>query len=514
MADIPCAVCLTQFSQYTCPRCGIRYCSLSCYRRHGDRTCHQQFLQQQLMERLRTKSSDAVSESDRRIVIEMLHRMEAEQQQQQQREESGGTQRDGSGDDGGWRDAWERLWQRVIDHTSGDDAHGGGSGGNVEDMIVDVLLRELERDDALKRDFEASVRDGRMSRWAQRELWRPWWTEEGAAAGGGRRLVQERRQQQQQQEVEEHHCASGDGNDDCALPPLSKLLGKRRAAGTVPYDVLDVLYGYCYVMRLFNGDVAELLRDRKVVDSLKGESKGAELGKAQPVIEEYRAQFIDTASALYRLSQYVLEAPEGKGRGPLSHQNMASVVQNAMERSAANWDLFDSWSYSQSVLGDVMCLMEDTQMVQRALTHVQVIFSTSSSILSRTSSRGRHGDAKWRQKFFVASHKLYFYRVWCNSQPCDIFLLFKEGWRALAEERREMIALWDNKQRYDDNHQHDAAALNILHLRKRCTRPNAPQNLGIATDTGEEDSNKRTAHPPVHDRSKKSETKCLIEEIT
>ena len=34
-----CLVCQKQFSQYTCPRCNVRYCSLPCYKSHSARCC-------------------------------------------------------------------------------------------------------------------------------------------------------------------------------------------------------------------------------------------------------------------------------------------------------------------------------------------------------------------------------------------------------------------------------------------------------------------------------------------
>ncbi|KAH9951173.1 hypothetical protein B0H21DRAFT_355921 [Amylocystis lapponica] len=32
LANIPCAICRRQFSKYSCPRCNIPYCSLTCFR--------------------------------------------------------------------------------------------------------------------------------------------------------------------------------------------------------------------------------------------------------------------------------------------------------------------------------------------------------------------------------------------------------------------------------------------------------------------------------------------------
>ncbi|KAA8526104.1 hypothetical protein F0562_007796 [Nyssa sinensis] len=53
---IICRVCQKQFSQYTCPRCNTRYCSLHCYKSHSLR-CTESFMKENVVEELRQLQS-------------------------------------------------------------------------------------------------------------------------------------------------------------------------------------------------------------------------------------------------------------------------------------------------------------------------------------------------------------------------------------------------------------------------------------------------------------------------
>lgn len=45
----PCALCMTVPSRYTCPRCNVSYCGLSCYRGVRHRTCSEAFYRDEVL---------------------------------------------------------------------------------------------------------------------------------------------------------------------------------------------------------------------------------------------------------------------------------------------------------------------------------------------------------------------------------------------------------------------------------------------------------------------------------
>ncbi|KAH9013874.1 hypothetical protein EDB84DRAFT_1228143, partial [Lactarius hengduanensis] len=49
--------CRRQFSRYTCPRCNLLYCSLSCFRAEGHSQCSEPFYRDQLASDIHTEPS-------------------------------------------------------------------------------------------------------------------------------------------------------------------------------------------------------------------------------------------------------------------------------------------------------------------------------------------------------------------------------------------------------------------------------------------------------------------------
>ena len=67
-----CGVCHTQFSKYKCPRCSIAYCSLGCYKRHGE-SCTENFYAEQAFAQMR---SDVAPSEQRLEMMRTLQRLE------------------------------------------------------------------------------------------------------------------------------------------------------------------------------------------------------------------------------------------------------------------------------------------------------------------------------------------------------------------------------------------------------------------------------------------------------
>ncbi|KAL0372919.1 UNVERIFIED_CONTAM: hypothetical protein Scaly_0973500 [Sesamum calycinum] len=72
---IICRVCEKQFSQYTCPRCNTRYCSLHCYKSHSLR-CTESFMRENVMEELQQLQPDEQSKSKMLDILKRFHEEE------------------------------------------------------------------------------------------------------------------------------------------------------------------------------------------------------------------------------------------------------------------------------------------------------------------------------------------------------------------------------------------------------------------------------------------------------
>ncbi|KAH8103826.1 hypothetical protein BXZ70DRAFT_665420 [Cristinia sonorae] len=76
VANIPCNICRRQFSRYTCPKCNIPYCSLTCFRSETHSECSESFYKKELETQIKTEPSKTME--DRRKMMELLKRFEEE----------------------------------------------------------------------------------------------------------------------------------------------------------------------------------------------------------------------------------------------------------------------------------------------------------------------------------------------------------------------------------------------------------------------------------------------------
>ncbi|KAK7687637.1 hypothetical protein QCA50_008852 [Cerrena zonata] len=72
--NVVCVICRRQFSKYTCPRCNIPYCSLTCFRSTTHANCSEGFYKKELEADIRTTPSKSAEE--RKQMMELLKRFE------------------------------------------------------------------------------------------------------------------------------------------------------------------------------------------------------------------------------------------------------------------------------------------------------------------------------------------------------------------------------------------------------------------------------------------------------
>ncbi|KUF90082.1 Zinc finger HIT domain-containing protein 2 [Phytophthora nicotianae] len=193
-----CRVCTTQEARYTCPRCNTPYCSVDCYRSHGE-GCTEQFFESHVRSEM-TLASNAKGNDDekqQRSIQELLERVREFQEEQQQLA-------DGEDDE-------EALVQRMQELALLD---------KEGRLTLDCLTPEE------RRKFLGEVADGRLGKLV--ELWTPWWLM------SERKYRNETSARRRELVLEEIGGENDEGENE-----------------------IEILFAYALVLRAFNGDCAQ-----------------------------------------------------------------------------------------------------------------------------------------------------------------------------------------------------------------------------------------------------------------
>ncbi|KAF0684057.1 Aste57867_23978 [Aphanomyces stellatus] len=211
-----CGVCHENESKYTCPRCNAAYCGVPCFKAHGT-TCTEEFYKGHVESEMRlNKSSDTV-----RDVQQMLQRVH---------------------DD--------------FPETSPIDER--------IDTLVELMESNALTLDALtdeeRANFLREVADGRLGKFVA--LWEPWWTSPLVA-------YEARTHATRHQLIVDLDSSLDEGDDDdddlthpiglftasidAAVPPILSLHPSPNH-DILQCNVIEVLFAYAYMMRVYNGD--------------------------------------------------------------------------------------------------------------------------------------------------------------------------------------------------------------------------------------------------------------------
>ncbi|KAL6965779.1 hypothetical protein U1Q18_036835 [Sarracenia purpurea var. burkii] len=136
---IICRICQKQFSQYTCPRCNTRYCSLQCYKSHSVR-CTESFMRENVVEELRQLQP---GDNTKQKMMHILERFHLEEERESMDEDDSTLSED--------------TIQKILSgHQIGFD---------------DLSVEEKKR-------FQRAVASGELSKLI--EPWDPWWLKPSA----------------------------------------------------------------------------------------------------------------------------------------------------------------------------------------------------------------------------------------------------------------------------------------------------------------------------------------------
>lgn len=227
--DPTCSVCGEGEGRYTCPRCGVRYCSVTCYRHAKHSACSEEFYRQCVLDNLKDSS---ISDKERKRMTEILVRQHSDALLEEG--EGLATAAEEEGDD-----LEQRLQGCDLDS---DDAQG--------------LWERLT--DAERQRFLRMVQEGSLAKIIP--PWTPWWTYRRAP----RRLVEEIGASSAAASADQD-CPGDDDDDEqqaarMHLPPMVQCIRPFGELSAKPppvclrYNLLNMLYAYIYVLRRYNGD--------------------------------------------------------------------------------------------------------------------------------------------------------------------------------------------------------------------------------------------------------------------
>ncbi|KAE9605298.1 putative SHQ1 protein [Lupinus albus] len=218
-ARIICHVCHTQFSQYTCPRCNSRYCSLQCYKSHSLR-CTESFMQENVVQELQQTQPD---EQTKHKMLDILKRFHSEVEMDSMDEDSSADST-----------LSEETLEKIL---SGEEI-------SFDDLSLDE-----------KKRFKRAIAYGELSKMIK--PWDPWWSKPSARkirlSKEGTQLVQPLSVQELPDDIGSNESTDIPLGPETPLPPLSTLSSKEPSP-LLTVHLVDILYSYCFTLRLYNGD--------------------------------------------------------------------------------------------------------------------------------------------------------------------------------------------------------------------------------------------------------------------
>ncbi|KAL6974303.1 hypothetical protein U1Q18_028484 [Sarracenia purpurea var. burkii] len=262
---IICRVCQKQFLEYTCPRCNTRYCSLQCYKSHSLR-CTESFMRENVVEELRQLQPD---DNTKQKMMHILKRFHLEEERESMDEDDSTLSED-------------TIQKIMSGHQIGFD---------------DLSAEEKKR-------FQRAVASGELSKLI--EPWDPWWLKPSARtislSREGTQLI---RPLANQEPVtcpldgpESHLFHDVPRGPETPLPPVSKL-SSTEPSPLLAIHLVDIIYSYCFTLRLYNGDwQSDPIGSAMVVISLS--SVLGESGKPETVLEALSHCLEQTCSPAFR----------------------------------------------------------------------------------------------------------------------------------------------------------------------------------------------------------------------
>ncbi|XP_040987152.1 zinc finger HIT domain-containing protein 2 isoform X1 [Juglans microcarpa x Juglans regia] len=349
---IICHVCQKQFSQYTCPRCNSRYCSLHCYKSHSLR-CTESFMRENVVEELRQMQSN---DETKRKMLDILKRFHSDEEIESMDEDDSTVS--------------EEIIQRIL---SGDQV-------NFDDLSA-----------VEKKQFHRALASGELSKMI--EPWDPWWLKPSARtislSQEGTQLIQALDKQEAsvvpQEDLEGNQSSEIPPGPESPLLPISKL-SSTEPSPLLAVHLVDILYSYCFALRLYNG--------------------------------EWQSDAIGSAMVVLSVSSVL-----GQGRQP---ETVLEALSHCLEQICSPaYRHMGGLQLGLALVEDVISLLSlGGPALVCSLCDLQRLIQTGEKELKSEKPK-KYTRVEIRSKLKLAGRKIYFMMCWVHEQP-------GEAWSSLA----------------------------------------------------------------------------------
>lgn len=274
-----CKLCNKNIKSYTCPRCGIGYCNLNCYKSEAHLECSESFYKQCVEEDLRSLENDNTA---RQKMLDILKRLHEEDSGNDILTDSENEEKLDSDDEANLPDLETRLKNIDLDNS---------------EQVWSVLSN------AEKQEFEALIKSGEASKLLL--PWVPWWTIHKQPLV---ELIEE--------DISDKH--------ETEYPVIINVQSFNKQVMVSPkicFNIMNVIYAYAYIALYYNGDylncaeeaaniffsICENMKENKIFDS---ENTALESVVCNIKQREYLPKDIDTLSTVVEAGNCILKNPE------------------------------------------------------------------------------------------------------------------------------------------------------------------------------------------------------------
>uniref|UniRef100_A0A4W4FAV8 HIT-type domain-containing protein n=1 Tax=Electrophorus electricus TaxID=8005 RepID=A0A4W4FAV8_ELEEL len=433
-----CGLCLSKPSCYTCPRCNMPYCGLSCYQSPRHSACSEEFYKecvtqelkfqgtsekegrnkmQDILLRLRHSADvaggmdcvlkDLLEESGGKVtgqdaqVLELLSRLAEIQASKEERSEE-------------IEEILHRLQQiegglgNAENEEDEEDLTLKLSGLNIDALTEEELWSLLPSNH--KEQFKELIKGRVIGELVP--LWSPWWEKHEQDTKG---LIEEL-------ELEEHHYqkkmfkmskSTVTGSKSTAPPISAKILPLQTISANpsplVQFNLINTLYAYTFSLCLFNGDISE-------------------------------------PEQLQEFCQAVLVISECLGCGRVFHSVPEALEAGVMTLSAEGYaDREDADATTRAVQAVAHILTgesreDPTGYTLAALSQLQAALGKAKALIPKE-------EKEWRHKCFLAIKKCGFFQSWVKGNPVVVRRIAGLTWSEYCRRSEERVGLEKEKEK-------------------------------------------------------------------
>ncbi|XP_076222138.1 zinc finger HIT domain-containing protein 2 isoform X2 [Nomia melanderi] len=214
-------ICNKKSKVYTCPRCGLGYCNVDCYKSEAHLECSESFYKECVEEELKSQEKHPEDINKMVAILKRIHDTD--------------FQNFDSEDDISNAEEYDEVTEGQLDSDDEEDI------SDLDKRLENINLDNADEvwsalTDAERQEFEALVKNGEIETLLPQ--WIPWWTYHTE-----KKLVQDMDEKCNEQEKEYPPLID--------VPIFNEL---QKASPNVYFNLVNVIYAYAYMANYYNGD--------------------------------------------------------------------------------------------------------------------------------------------------------------------------------------------------------------------------------------------------------------------